>query len=837
MMTRIIPGIFLRQQISLFCTVLLIGCTRTSIASTPPRTSQAPSTIGAPSTTPSFPERNTPTRTPDLPNTPIATRISSPTPTPTSTQIPSLPTYPAAPTPISEVIYSFTPPDPIQLVSLININRDRYLNNYYAYDQYGSLLLWRETAAIDGLIFEDIQRFYPNGVPQGSSYLQTRINEWQGLHFGPSKSVELLLIHGFVQLINEQGIQLMDDTELSYPTFEGQVLPLNFGRDGVDRWLVDLDFFHYGVRIFVPLEALTDGRYTIIPNDIPIFDTRDSNTSVEITTSEDLSNDGRAEILIAYRYYLAGSVNGQIRIYTWDGEKIRYLDSVALPSVVPRFGELNASTYDIADYDGDGRSELRVTWPRFRPFNCQWETITQVEWLGQVRIETIIDEEIPPLTECLIAKALENQDLASKVQYFTAALNTLDPSGITPDLRAWVMVQQAVAKAGQGLDQEAEKIIAAIQALSGDGGFIRSVQEIINTVGTNPVELCWGLFEYTQELNSSGEFFESEIDFDLGFNSYYPLYYEPIPEMVCPYWELLSNRIKATDIGEVENPIAKLAELGFSVSKSLEFNLDSDAPTEWIVILDVKRPMLVVLDRTIDGWKAYPIQYLDPVRVLDGSITRLEAAKIAPDVSGETLNLLSVVSEESPNEIFEICQTRLTDYKFFIFGSDLSNLDNLEYRILPCQEDFSVDISDKETQAMILDMEEYCVYCNIGTARYEGNDDFPGWFLLDPTEFDLDAVTDVFQYINTIQGEIISGGDLSQLRSDLHHLLAYLPKTDPRAEALRPRLSYLVGLTYELEGNTDQAVSEYVQLISAAPNSVWSWLAWTRITPNPIDLP
>ncbi|MBK6325263.1 MAG: hypothetical protein IPF56_04865 [Chloroflexi bacterium] len=45
------------------------------------------------------------------------------------------------------------------------------------------------------------------------------------------------------------------------------------------------------------------------------------------------------------------------------------------------------------------------------------------------------------------------------------------------------------------------------------------------------------------------------------------------------------------------------------------------------------------------------------------------------------------------------------------------------------------------------------------------------------------------------------------------------------------RLLYLSGLTYELAGDNNQAVTTYLSLIRQAPNSPWSWLAWARLEP------
>jgi hypothetical protein len=41
----------------------------------------------------------------------------------------------------------------------------------------------------------------------------------------------------------------------------------------------------------------------------------------------------------------------------------------------------------------------------------------------------------------------------------------------------------------------------------------------------------------------------------------------------------------------------------------------------------------------------------------------------------------------------------------------------------------------------------------------------------------------------------------------------------------------LIGYSYEAAGDGESAVAAYLELIKAAPQSAWSWLAWTRLEP------
>jgi hypothetical protein len=50
----------------------------------------------------------------------------------------------------------------------------------------------------------------------------------------------------------------------------------------------------------------------------------------------------------------------------------------------------------------------------------------------------------------------------------------------------------------------------------------------------------------------------------------------------------------------------------------------------------------------------------------------------------------------------------------------------------------------------------------------------------------------------------------------------------PRNAGVRLRYP---GLNEELTGNADAATRDYLGIVTAMPQSPWSWLAWTRLVP------
>ena len=78
---------------------------------------------------------------------------------------------------------------------------------------------------------------------------------------------------------------------------------------------------------------------------------------------------------------------------------------------------------------------------------------------------------------------------------------------------------------------------------------------------------------------------------------------------------------------------------------------------------------------------------------------------------------------------------------------------------------------------------------------------------------------------------IFEGADPAETRAALTQIRDDLPGADPASLLYRQRLTYLIGLSYELEGQKELAVATYLQVILANPDSLWSHLAAIHLAP------
>jgi hypothetical protein len=84
--------------------------------------------------------------------------------------------------------------------------------------------------------------------------------------------------------------------------------------------------------------------------------------------------------------------------------------------------------------------------------------------------------------------------------------------------------------------------------------------------------------------------------------------------------------------------------------------------------------------------------------------------------------------------------------------------------------------------------------------------------------------------LNTLTAEVIhQEKPVQDTLNSIDTLMNALPPNDPLSDIIRPRLLFMRGYLYELNGDEANALETYLELIKLDPRSPWSWLAWIRL--------
>lgn len=129
-------------------------------------------------------------------------------------------------------------------------------------------------------------------------------------------------------------------------------------------------------------------------------------------------------------------------------------------------------------------------------------------------------------------------------------------------------------------------------------------------------------------------------------------------------------------------------------------------------------------------------------------------------------------------------------------------------------------------------------YCSPFEIQYAGSslivsnflvDNFvypvPSSKIYDETDENLDRF--IANNVPIMQRQLLSKSDLPYLHGVIQRTLARMREADLSIQ--EPHLLYMLGLSYELQGYEESAISTYISLIQQVPHSPWSWLAWARL--------
>jgi hypothetical protein len=745
----------------------------------------------------------------------IPTETLVPITTPTATGTPYV--MPDAPTPDSAKTYIFHTPDPEKLVNLAFLNLEANRTNYSTelQEDLVSQANSDEWGAIDNLIAADLRRYFPTGVPDAEQFARTTNDDFADIYFLPSTSRLELLLTGILQYLNVERIQFLDGEKQSFPAFELTPHSIDLDGDGEAEWIVEIIYPSYNALFLrLPLRVNPDGKYVVIPNSFSpkwLF----NNADTSLVLGHDVTGDGKMDVLVSYTDYFGGTISGDVSLYTWQNKGLYSLDSVRLRGVTPRFGEAHQSEFAIADYDKDGHEEIRVTWPRFRPFGCAWETQSFYHWNGGKRVEKEINVDTPDQPNCYIAKGLESEDPVEQARWFESARKQLAP--LSSDFQAFLALRLSVAYAAQGRDQDAQKELEALDQIKETGSYLGIVRSTSRKLNFDALSVCKELYFEAGKLDDSSQTFNSTIDDDLAFFYGYPLSFTPDPTTVCPYWELVKNRLAIESIPGIGDPVTDFAAKGYSLSQVQPL---LNQAKSWVGIIDIECPLLVMLRFHSDHWTIEPIQFLDslPAQIETGLYR-------SPNNGPQKLLIFLTLPDSDQNQSnWYTCNAGQKEYQLMLASYDKGKYKFEGQRTYRCQNKPPTNLATESGKAKFIELVNECDNCDLSNDQRTG----PTWQWLEGFPDNPLGAENVFEYIDKLEKQIIQGDQLEKTLQRIETLIAFLPADDPAVIIINRRLRYMLGLSYELQKMPNKAIPIYLSVIQETPNSLWSWLAWTR---------
>ena len=719
--------------------------------------------------------------------------------TQTSTLVPTNTSTPLI-TPTTElpVRYKLRQPQPDELLKMIDSVLSMEQNRTYEENAI-TFIRDREPTALQHLIGADFERYYHEGFPNAQDFVTRDVLPWQLQSFGDLNSASIVLRIALLQYINTHPDVLEKNRSLALPNVNIKLYAMDLDGDTRTEWLIGAEYPEYSLQNWLLIRKGADGLY----HELPSFDydpaTLQSFTNdIEVV---DLTGDGNPEIIKIQRYYLAGAIHGDLNVYTWNENKLYLYGEVDLPSPPPMHGEGNLSEFVVKDFNKDGVADIRVDTPRFRRFGCKWTQSDTYYFDGpELEVETV-GGELPPTKNCLIARALESENISDQINLYQAAQQTFDASVAPLDQLAWIKLQLAMAYTAVGDDVRATSQLRELIAMQGDGKFLEFIKtKYAETNQPSPLAFCDELYSAVAAQLITDNL-GSEIDVDLTHGAY-PVDYAPVPDLICPFPQTLMERLENTEIPASHSPVDALIARGYSFSQTQPLNWDDDPEQEWLGILDFHEPMLVLMNAETN-WKLSVSQIpLFNVQDFEANIFTSPG-----NTSPTVLVLFSGMSKfcnpaNIARSLMEIHPDTMERASYSLCNSTQYSLGN----------DTSIQFA----------IEEFI------KPSYSETVEMPAWYYLSDPAQNVNE-RPILDLVSEIEVKVASQMYLEETSLQLSQLIASLPQDDPAAQILLNRLYYLLGLYYEIEHQNELAVQTYLKLIKSSPDSIWSEYAQLRI--------
>jgi hypothetical protein len=782
---------------------------------------------------------NSPTASPTVrpPYTPRPTKTPRPTITRRATQI-SAQTTPAAtptvtPLPIFNLLagdanpshYQLATPEPVNISHIINQEYEQKMDSTYseASDKAYRQALYDDAVALFRAATFELQVHYPQGLPDpqlaflihGDHYVWSDEYAW----FMP------ILQAGIFDLLRDQ--ELSDQQIINIEATEIKIFQAELDGDPGVEWLAVANMSQYALLTWLRIDTLPDGTYQLMPYNPDMFNFAaylfDPTLVEEVG---DYNHDGLTDMLLNAPFYMGGRVYYRFYFVQGSAADFEVISEIEANAFVTdgHFG------YTVLQPPETDQLMLTITDPVDLNWGCRYDTITTYEW-STGDLQTTQQGTEPPLTaECYLAQAVTlrkplNPDTDISLLQQALALFTEDDPEDIPKI-AFAHYRLAVLYALRHDDTQARAHLQAFLDFNRQTGSEQvetadaEVAGLLTAPRLEPLALCSWIAGTPYTYFPDWSIYTNET----ASRHAYPLSNEISPWALCPVSQVTDWILESITVVPGVSPASALVSAGLPVVTAQSLRLPGWEEPAWLVLLQSDPYDLVSYrpweaenrwkeedwfspssgeatwlnqDVTGDGYPeiAFAVPLLDPFgahtgtyqvsitsMVTDGIVVETSAYPNVPD--GELFDLVSFLADHDGDGVSDA------------FIAEVEQ----QYHTLPPLEPVYPPIWPTDSQ----------------------------WSRLLDTALEAQAVIEAEPESLTA---LFEGADPAETRAALTQILDDLQGADPSTLLYRQRLMYLVGLSYELEGQADLAVATYIQVILANPDSLWSALAACNLSP------
>jgi hypothetical protein len=782
---------------------LLSGC-----SNTPPTKNEVeqintvPSSTLARTATPKY------TPTPGLPGA-----------TPTITATPAPPLIPTLGSHKNSSAYQLTQPSPEGLLGLIDIinTQYKYVNGHSEeYPNFDFML--DELANLLAVIDAEIKLYYPDGFPNPEiiwNYYPFTSQEVYPVF--PSAYLDALTDAIFDDLSGRPG-DLKDQGAMDGNEYTVKIYQIELDYDPGPEWLVRMDWKKITALSWLVLDQNSKGTYTRLRQSLPDIPLISPISQVTIEALQDFTGDGLTDIIFLDAGYSGGTYSHKFHVAQGTENGFRELPSINKGVSLTLLG--TSDYYEIGIPSGSTWLNLTVSDPHNLNWGCAWTTKTSYRWsYGREQI-FVSGEETPKTPECSLAHAVSLLDPVNDtiaVRLLENAIHQFDQNDIDQHgklLFAHYRLAILYAELNQSLArQHLEWVIQ--NSTESEQDLQQKLSLLLEEESINPIRLCEVVYRSADSELPGG--WKNYLGAAAAIQTF-PGSTEIYPPAICPLQDIIRDQLRKVNLSTQPVSEKALADQGIPVIAIQAYPVPKQKYPASFMLLGETTLYVVGYVPTLQGWQWRFMEEFEPLNGLPQTFFK--------DVTGDGFPELAYSQEDRNWYCAE--HENEQGYKIFLTTySDIGFVSLLHYVCHAVNETFDI------TNYLPDENKDGVVDWVIDQIRASGGDSFPSAERVEPgTWFTPDEIRSLIPEENNIvgdQADVISrlyeGGRSAIIRRRFIRERDNLKPADVWADREWQRLTYLIAVSYEIEGQTDKAVETFVSVLQSENQTLWGNLA------------
>lgn len=784
------------------------------------------------------PETSTPTLVEQsVDPTPIKSKTIKPTSitiVPTGTPTPPYPALPDSPESTDPQDFQIVTPDAMDMLNLHEVGGDQVNYSYEVYDYEHEMFdaLQFDAYNLGRIIDFELQRYYPEAVSHPLQILEEYSQE--SYRIIPKILFEVLE-KGVLEYLDVNHLILEDGQIIYGPSFEATVYQIELDYDNRPEWVLQIKS-EWSILTHITLNQNETGIYEVISSDLPKVILYSLHDEYLIVGIEDITEDGLSDIVIDYSTYMWGTTSGRFLVYMGNVNGLSQISNISWSTFDETYMDSSL------EFPSDGSLPyLQIDIPNDINWGCEWIKSDIYRWPNGVEQLNTIGDNPPNTPECALAQAvnlLEPVDDQTAIKLLENAVYLYSVSAEKQfDLEVFARYRLAILYALYGNDSGARRQLETILSIAEDDNseaaimLVADIALLVEEANIHAVPLCEIVFLKIKQDKPMPSGWENYTTDTVAVHAY-PAGFDPYPPAGCPLSEVLDKTLGRIDFNPLSSPENVFREYGLSVLATPLYLTNPDIPV-WFVLIESGNP-------TIAAYFHNGINYQWEIMYKFGISQGSPIALISEDVTGDG-NSDYAIAYEGQDEWWTGCREGKSLYQIFVTTKIQEGI-SVSFGDLICIErnesfDLKEYLADSDSDGLVDIAVEYAYQKqeDSGINLFDINEpwltdaaisDYILSFADDEKEEDdVSSPTEV-----DLITLLINENTRDQAR--LHLLSARSKLTmDSLADAyLWQKYTYLIGLSYELEGNNNDAVKYYLAVLQSEVHTLWGNLVALKLT-------